>query len=80
MMNNLGLRQARKQILDFLNGLPYDIEVKRLLLKDIYGDICEIADKVVLKESTEAQEALKKAKEESNGTGMATTTDINVDK
>ena len=71
-MNNLGLRQARKQILDFLNGLPFDIEVKRLLLKDIYGDICEIADKVILKESAEAQESINKAKEENNVTGMAT--------
>lgn len=58
-MNNLGIRQAKQQIADFLNGLPFDIEVKRLLIKDIYSDIRDEADKVVLKELSEAQKALK---------------------
>lgn len=58
-MNNIALRQAKQQIADFLNGLPFDIEVKRLLIKDIYSDIRDEADKVVLKELSEAQKALK---------------------
>ena len=58
-MNNLGIRQAKQQITDFLNGLPFDIEVKRLLIRDIYSDIKDEADKVVLKELAEAQKALK---------------------
>jgi hypothetical protein len=62
-MNNLGLRQAKQQIGDFINGLPFDIEVKRLLVKDIYEDIRAEADKVVIKELSEAQKALKESED-----------------
>ena len=67
-MTNLGIRTARKQICDFLNGLPFEIEVKRLILKDIYDEYVEASNKAVELEV----DSLKKAKEESNGTGMAT--------
>lgn len=63
-MNNIALRQAKQQIIDFLNGLPFEIEVKRLLVKDIYEDIKAEADKVVLKELAEAQQALKEKKDD----------------
>ena len=58
-MTNFALRQAKQQLTDFLNGLPFEIEIKRLLVKDIYEDIKAEADKVVLKELAEAQKALK---------------------
>lgn len=58
-MKNFGLRQAKQQIVNFINGLPYDIEVKRLLAKDVYDDIKDEADRTVLKEVAEAEKALK---------------------
>ena len=67
-MTNLGIRTARKQIIDFLNGLPFEIEVKRLILKDIYDEIVEASNKAVELEV----ESINKAKEENNVTGMAT--------
>ena len=63
-MTNFALRQAKQQLADFLNGLPFEIEVKRLLVKDIYEDIKAEADKVVLKELAEAQQALKEKKDD----------------
>lgn len=65
-MKNFGLRQAKQQIVNFINGLPYDIEVKRLLVKDVYDDIKDEADRTVLKEVAEAEKALKE-KEKSDG-------------
>lgn len=76
-MNNLGLRQAKKQIVDFINGLPYDIEVKRLLIQDIYVDACAEADRIISQEALEAQ---KKIKEAEDGAGMATTNNAGVEK
>lgn len=65
-MKNFGLRQAKQQMLNFITGLPYDIEVKRLLVKDVYDDIKDEADRTVLKEVAEAEKALKE-KEKSDG-------------
>lgn len=65
-MNNFGLRQAKIQIMGFINGLPYDSEVKRLLVKDIYEDIKAEADRVVIKEASEMEKALKE-KEKNDG-------------
>ena len=58
-MNNIGLRQAKVQILGLINGLPFDAEIKRLLVKDIYEDVKEEADRVVIREATEMEKALK---------------------
>lgn len=58
-MNNFGLRQAKQQIEGFINGLPFSIETKRLLVKDIYDDIKDEADRTVIKEMKEAEKALK---------------------
>ena len=66
-MNNLGIRQAKNQMINFLNGLPFDIEVKRLLLKDLYDEVKDEADRQVLKENQEAQKALAEAKEKKDG-------------
>lgn len=63
-MLNFGLRQAKIQIMGFINGLPYDPEVKRLLVKDIYEDVKAEADKVVLKEASEMEKALKEKEKE----------------
>lgn len=63
-MQNLGLRQAKQQIVGFINGLPFDIEVKRLLVKDVYEDIKEESDRVVLREAAEAERALKEKEKE----------------
>ena len=67
-MTNLGIRTARKQICDFLNGLPFEIEVKRLILKDIYDEYVEASNKAVEIEIA----SIQKAKEAQDGTGMAT--------
>lgn len=66
-MQNLGLRQAKQQIVSFINGLPFEIEVKRLLVKDIYEDIKEESDRVVLKEAAEVEKALKEKEKEDGG-------------
>jgi len=66
-MQNLGLRQAKQQIVSFINGLPFEVEVKRLLVKDIYEDIKEESDRVVLKEATEVEKALKEKEREDGG-------------
>jgi len=58
-MQNFGLRQAKQQIVNFINGLPYDAEVKRLLVRDVYDDIKDEADRVVLKEVAEIEKSLK---------------------
>lgn len=66
-MINLQIRQAKQTIGDFINGLPFDIEVKRLLVKDIYEDIRAEADKVIIKELSEAQKALKEQEGDNGG-------------
>jgi len=58
-MENLTLRRAKQQLINFISGLPYDIEVKRLLVKDIYDEIKDEADRVVLKEVAEVEKTLK---------------------
>ena len=68
-MNNLGIRQAKQQLVAFINGLPFDIEVKRLLIKDIYDDVRDEANRIVSQEATEVQKQLKEAKDVA---GMAT--------
>lgn len=62
-MDNLGLRQAKQQITNFISGLPYDIEVKRLLVNDIYQEFKTEADKAVLKEMAAAEKALKESED-----------------
>ena len=64
-MTNLGLRQAKKQIVDFLNGLPFSLEVKRLLVREIYDETQAAAEMAIAQE-------LKSLKEAQDGTGMAT--------
>ncbi len=66
-MQNLGLRQAKQQITNFINGLPYEPEVTRLLIKDIYDEFKDEADRTVIKEVAEAEAALKE-KEKEHGT------------
>lgn len=61
---NIGIRQAKKQIVSFINGLPFEIEVKRLLIKDIYEDIREEADRVILKEAEALQKELKEKEDD----------------
>ena len=63
-MDNFGLRQAKQQICGFINGLPFSIETKRLLVKDIYDDIKDEADRAVIKEMHEAEKALKEKEKE----------------
>lgn len=68
-MNNYALRQARTQITDLINGLPYDIEVKRLLLRDIYEDFKTASDQAVIREMNELKKALaEKEKEDAEKT------------
>lgn len=69
---NLGLRQAKKQIVDFLNGLPFDLEVKRLLVREIYDETQAAAEMAIAQEL----QALKEAKD---GTGMATANNATVE-
>jgi len=68
-MNNFGIRKAKQQIINFINGLPFDIEVKRLLVKDIYDDIKDEADRTVLKEVSAAEQALKEKETEDGNKG-----------
>ena len=63
-MDNYGIRQVKNQIINFLNGLPYGMEIKRLIVKDIYDELKDAADKVVLSEKIAAEQALIKAKED----------------
>lgn len=63
-MENLNLRTAKRQIITFLNGLPYSIEVKRLLVKDIYDEVRDAADDAIDKENYESKKALEEAKKQ----------------
>ena len=63
-MENYGLRKAKQQIIGFINGLPYGIEVKRLLVKDIYDEMHDEADRVVIKEAAQAEAAIKEKEKE----------------
>lgn len=58
-MENIALRQARQQIIGLIVGLPYNIETKRLLVKDIYEEIKAEADRAVLKEASDLEKELK---------------------
>ena len=66
-MDNLALRQARIQIIDLINGLPFNIEVKRLLIKEIYEDVRAEANRVIDEESHRIQNTLAKEKEDGEG-------------
>lgn len=68
-MNNYALRQARTQITDLINGLPYDIEVKRLLLRDIYEDFKTASDQAVIREMNELKKALAEKEKEDDTEG-----------
>ncbi len=65
-MQNFGLRQAKQQIVNFIKGLPYDHEVKRLLVKDIYDEFKDEADRAVIEEVAEIEKA-QKEKEKDHG-------------
>ena len=68
-MNNFALRQAKQQIIDLLNGLPYEIEAKRLLLRDIYEDYKLVADDAVVREMNELKKALEEKEKEDDTEG-----------
>ena len=70
-MTNIGIRQFKNQIITFMNGIPLEVEVKRLVIR-------EILDELTIATETEIQNELKTLKEAKDGTGMATNNNADV--
>lgn len=62
-MNNLDILTAKKTIEDYVGGLPFPSELKRMILKEVYEDIQKIAYQDSMAEATK----LEADKEVNNG-------------
>lgn len=58
-MNNLDILAAKKAITDYLGGLPFPSEIKRMIVKEVYEDIQKLAYEDSLKEISEADKEEK---------------------
>lgn len=56
-MDNLMIRTLREDIVKLINGVPLSLEVKRLVLKDIYSDVADKADRAIQEEINAVREA-----------------------
>lgn len=56
-MDNLMIRTLREDIVKLINGVPLSLEVKRLVLKDIYSDVADKADRAIQEEINVMREA-----------------------
>lgn len=70
-MTNIQIRQFKNQIITFMNGIPLEVEVKRLVIR-------EILDELTIATEAEIQNELKTLKEAKDGTGMATDKHVGV--
>lgn len=65
-MSSLSIREARENIIAYVNKLPFPLEVKRLMFKEIMSQI-ELASEqeiyMQVKERDEKDEKLKKEEE-----------------
>ena len=56
-MENLAIRQLEDAIINTLNEINLPIEVKRLVLSDIYNKVIKESDKQITKEVAELAES-----------------------
>lgn len=54
-MNNLDIISAKKAITDYVGGLPFPSELKRMILKEVYEDFQKIAYQESLDEATKLE-------------------------
>lgn len=69
-MSSLEIREARENIIRYVNQLPFSLEVKRLMFKEIMGQIdsaCEqeIVMQIKERDKVEKEKEQKEEKEES---------------
>mgnify|MGYP003311491163 CR=1 FL=1 len=58
-MTNLDILSAKKTISDYLGGLPFPSEIKRMIVKEVYEDIQKTAYEDSLKEIEKADKEVK---------------------
>ena len=66
-MSSLSIREARENIIRYTNQLPFPLEVKRLMFKEILGQIENASEQeivVQIKEREESEKEKEKSKSE----------------
>jgi len=56
-MRNVEIRKLEDDIIEILNNSPVEIETKRLIIKDILSIVSKEADRVILAEISEEENA-----------------------
>ena len=62
-MSSLAIREARENIINYLNKLSLPMEAKRLVVKEILGQLESASEQEIIME-IKARDAAKKAEEE----------------
>lgn len=62
-MSSLAIRETRENIINYLNKLPLPMEAKRLVVKEILGQLESASEQEIIME-IKARDATKKANEE----------------
>lgn len=71
-MSSLEIRQARENIINYVNKLPFPMEVKRLMFEEILGQIQKASEQEIAAQITERDNQEKK---ESDGSKEEVETD-----
>lgn len=62
-MSSLAIREARENIINYLNKLPLPAEAKRLVVKEILGQLESASEQEIIAQ-IKARDAANKAEEE----------------
>lgn len=65
-MSSLSIREARENIIQYTNNLPFPMEVKRLMFKEILEQINSACEQEIVMQIKERNEAEKNKESEEN--------------
>lgn len=58
-MSSLSIREARENIIQYMNNLPFPMEVKRLMFKEILSQIDSVCEQEIVMQIKERDESKK---------------------
>lgn len=64
-MSSLSIREARENIINYVNKLPFPMEVKRLMFEEILGQIQKASEQEIAAQITERDNQEKKESDDS---------------
>lgn len=65
-MTSLSIREARENIIQYTNSLPFPVEVKRLMFLEILSQLESVANQEITIQINERNEERKKLEQEIN--------------